>query len=162
RRATRRGSGSPSRTSTQGASPPRCACSASRAGSNAISNGCSPPRSARAKSRLMKRVSGARPRRLSRSASPPPPAAPTRAAARPGGRDGGGRAVEEREVGAGELVDRLLRVADDEERRRRRAHELDQLVLEAVRVLQLVDEDGLVARLLVGARGRVAREQRPR
>src|SRR5262249_46230982 len=67
--------------------------------------------------------------------------------------------LEDRDVGAAELVDRLLGGADDEKRRRRRPHETEELVLEAVRVLELVDEDGGVARPLVRADRGVAGEK---
>src|SRR5215468_161942 len=67
--------------------------------------------------------------------------------------------AEDLDVGVPESVDRLELVADEEELRLRRPEQVDDLGLEAVRVLELVDEDRAEARLLALAQLRLRAEQ---
>src|SRR5262245_51147975 len=105
--ATRRASPSPPpRSSTHAPAPPRWAWSASPPGTQASAKPCAPPRGAREQS-----IDEGHERR----AAAPALDQGQRTAAGTG--DAPGDRLEDRDVGAAELVDRLLGIADDEERR---------------------------------------------
>ena len=73
--------------------------------------------------------------------------------------DGLAPLAEDLHVGVAEAVDRLELVADEEELGLRRPQQVDDLRLQAVRVLELVHEDRAEARLLALAQLRLRPEE---